>query len=137
MDMICHNGQWIVLECATRLSGGFDHMVTSPLATGRDVTKAMLDVALGGRPLLKDLSIKKNGYACAFAPILTAGHVAEWNLPEKLPGQHDIIITDRKQIYDWKHCANRTVFVIATGDTGFGALKNAVRIGKGITVEYS
>ena len=59
---------WILEECATRLSGGFDHMVTGKLI-GKDVTGVMLDVALGKPANPTKLVAKKDKFACAYAPL--------------------------------------------------------------------
>jgi biotin carboxylase len=118
-----------ILECATRLSGGFDHMYSSPLATGKDVTGAMLDVALG-QPLDRSKLIPRwDRYACVLAPTFAPGPIAGWDLPipGRLDGLERIFVTRTDWIPPLESCADRTIFVMASGDSAWGALKAALR----------
>lgn len=40
---------WILMEAATRLSGGFDSSYTAPLSSGKNLADAMLDMAITGK----------------------------------------------------------------------------------------
>lgn len=71
---------WCLLECATRLSGGWDHMYTSPLATGRDVTGVMLDVALKKAVDRAKIRNQKFQIACCLAPRFEPGEIEGWDL---------------------------------------------------------
>lgn len=75
------NRGWCILEAATRLSGGWDHMYTAPLGTGKDITKAMLDMALGLEIGTHDLRLKHDAVAVCIAPRYEPGKIAGWTLP--------------------------------------------------------
>lgn len=127
---------WVIMEVATRLSGGFDHMTTAPLATGKDITSAMLDLALGAGVTMRKIKAKKDEYACAFAPMLVPGKVREWKIPPPGNGVVEITVLSKTEIAPLENCTNRPVFVIARGKTAFGALKNAMRTAREIEVIY-
>ncbi len=91
---------WCILECATRLSGGYDHTNTCVLATGKDIVGAVLDFSLGLPLDMNKLTPKWNKYACA-------------------------LVDDS---IDYKSCADRTVFAIAEGNTEEEAIANARRL---------
>lgn len=126
---------WTILEAATRLSGGFDHMVTAPLATGKDITGAMLDLALGKGLTKTKIRAKRKEYACAYAPILDAGKVDKWVVP--IDQTENVYILAKDEIVKPANCAARPVFVIAVGKTPLGAYKRAVRLGRSIKVKYA
>lgn len=124
----------VIVECATRLSGGFDHMTSSPLATGRDVTGAMLDLALGKSLDTRKLKVKKDGYAAVLAIThLKPGRVKEWKLPE-IEGVEFIVV--KNEIKPLADCTDRAAFVVAPGKTAIGALKRASRAAHQVEVEY-
>ena len=128
---------WCVMECATRLSGGFDHMLTSPLATGKDITGFMLDMALGLHLDSEKLKATKNSFVCAIAPLdLLPGEVESWNLPKNMPGQEDIIVLAKDKILPLENNTMRPVFAFANGKTRLSAIKNAFRLAKEIKPEY-
>ncbi len=117
---------WVVMECATRLSGGFDHMYTAPLSRGRDVTGGMLDMALGGRIDHEKLADKKEGYACAFAPRFRPGKV-EWRIRAtkwavEAMADHWFILAEN-EVKPLRSNQDRPLFFLARGDTMDQALK--------------
>lgn len=110
---------WCVLECATRLSGGFDHMYTAPLATGRDITGAMLDIALGLPLAFDKLMVCKQRYAVAYAPLYRPGPIRGWDGLEEILSFSDVkhvFVREMREIKPLQDCAARPVFVIMTGD---------------------
>lgn len=124
----------LVVECATRLSGGFDHMMSSPMATGRDITGAMLELALG-KPLdTRKLKIKKSGYAAVLSAVnLKPGKVKNWVLPE-VDGVELIVV--KNEIKPLNDCTDRALFAVAPGTTPIGALVRASKALKKVEVEY-
>lgn len=129
---------WCILETATRLSGGFDHVTTSPLATRRAVVSAMFEWALTGKVDRNSLAFGEGPtqYACAYAPEFAPGKIKEWKLPDASPAM-GFIVLEHDEIKPSEHCATRPLFIIALGTTGWEALKNAVKAGKLVEVEYA
>lgn len=130
--------RWIILEVATRLSGGFDHMYSCPLATGKDIVGMLLDMALGTPYDASKLKMtKRNQYACIYAPTLIPGKVTKWDLgrAKKMPGVADIFVTGN-EIPFVENCASRTAFVMTSDTSEFGAFRKAVEASKQIGVKY-
>jgi len=124
----------VIVECATRLSGGFDHMTTAPLATGKDITGAMLDVALGKPFDVKKITAKTDGFAAAIAVThLRPGVVKDWKLPEIDDVRFIVLKNEIKRLED---CTDRAAFAIAKGTTPMGALARAYKAAKKVEVEY-
>jgi hypothetical protein len=116
---------WCLLECATRLSGGWDHMGTAPLATGRDITGVMLDVALG-QPLDQEkLMNVKNRFACCYAPVQWPGKIKKWKMEN---GNYTCHINKHEKIPKLESNQDRPVFIIAEGLTPDEALKSALAV---------
>lgn len=124
---------WVILEAATRLSGGYDHMYTCPLATGKDITGAMLDFALG-LPLDHDkLKPKFNRVACALAPVYKPGKIREW---ATLAGEQ-VFIRAQDEIRPLESNADRPVFVISTGCNHREALTRTLAVAAKTVPVYS
>lgn len=155
MDVLRHPEYgWCVLECATRLSGGFDHMFTCPIATGKDVTGAMLDGALGFPLDPAKLLPRWMSYACAYAPILKPGRVRQWTLPavpfgvgeggmvfsvrriEGLEGLKYLFVMHSRDIPPLEHCAARPLFIITEGNTQIQAWDRAIEVSERVEVTY-
>ena len=120
---------WVILETACRLSGGFDHTHTCPLATGKDIVGAVLDVALGAPVNRARLTPRHSGFAAAYAPSFRAGKITAWQGLDQAyarPGVDYIIPRADKEIAPLVHCANRPLFVIAHGESEGSAWNNAV-----------
>jgi len=126
---------WLVLETATRLSGGFDHMTTGEVI-GKNVTQVMIDVALGQKVKRRQLKPNNGIYSCAFAPMYRPGRITGWKYPNEAKGLVDIIPLSRDQIKPIENCASRPIFVISTGQSSFDALKNAIRISRKVEPIY-
>src|SRR3990167_125198 len=136
-DFICSPRYgWVLVECATRLSGGWDSELTCPIATGRDLVGAMADYALYNRVSKRKLKIKKDKYACAYAPLLNPGKVSAWKVPENLPGLHKVIINSMDEIDLIDDCTKRPVFVITEGDSPYQAYRRALKATRNIEVIY-
>jgi biotin carboxylase len=119
-----------ILECTTRLSGGFDSQGTSPL-TNRYPIRILLGVSCG---LPYDLYLDTDGYA-ACAAILARGAGTVSSVPgetrERLlryyPNATDVIWSVRpgQKISPATHNAERAGFVLAHGRSYVAAWNNA------------
>lgn len=127
------NYGWLIMECATRLSGGFDHMKTCPMATGKDVTDAMLDYAIHGSIKKHKLTPTKKNYTAAYWPILKPGIVKKWHIPDGA----DVIILSEGEIHDVTDCSRRSVAVFSTGKSSEHATESVRTIADSIRVEYA
>lgn len=119
---------WCLLECATRLSGGFDHMYTSPLATGRDVTGVMLDVALGQKVDRSKLENRKGKIACCLAPRYWSGPIDGWTIRSKGFDAQKIFPMTQDYIKPIESNQDRPLFIITVADTAAEALDKAWRV---------
>jgi len=128
MDLKYTRQGWAILECATRLSGGFDHGFTAPLATGRNITSAMLDVALGGHVDSEKLLNRKGKFAACYAPRFEQGKIGGFNYPED--GLDLIFENHNGQINKLTCNQDRPLFLIKQGDTEDEALKNVIQYAK-------
>lgn len=118
---------WCILEAAVRLSGGYDSSFTSPLATGRDVYGAALDLALGLPLDPGKLENKKGRVACCLAPVHKPGKISGWQTPDGAivqtnktgfmneQGEGFIFYRTNTEIKPLESNADRPVFVIADG----------------------
>lgn len=123
---------WVILETATRLSGGFDHMYTGPMATGKDITRAMLDIALGLPLDRKKLFPLYNGYACAIAPRFKPGKIDGWQNGSEGKTFYRTT-TEIKPLID---NGDRPLFVLASGSTERQALDKTLAEAAKITPNY-
>lgn len=130
---------WVIMETATRLSGGFDHMYTAKLATGKDITGAMLDVALGKPFTPKMVEAKYHSFVCAYAPRFKPGKI------EGFPGQAitPVLFDDGWNIYQESQEIkpltsnhHRPLFIIRRGQTMDDALKSAMEYAERIEPNY-
>jgi hypothetical protein len=104
---------WVLMEAASRLSGGYDSGFTCPLATGKDVYGAMLDYALG-LPLDRDkITAKHDRVACCLAPVFKPGMIEGWVETGLIHGP--VFYHTHTEIKPLVSNADRPVFVIADG----------------------
>ncbi len=114
---------WVVMEAATRLSGGFDHMYTCPIATGKDLTREMLRMAVEGIIDHKRLLPSKHLVACCYSPIYEPGTIERWDIkcsPDKL------FITEQDEIPEIKSNRDRHVYIINVADNQEDALQKCL-----------
>jgi hypothetical protein len=118
---------WCLLECASRLSGGWDHCYTSGIATGRDVTGVMLDVALGGNVDRSKLENRKKLFACAYAPRFPPGKIDGWRYtyPKQSDYEHVFVLVE-SEIKPLEVNQDRSFVMITKGATADGALEKAI-----------
>jgi biotin carboxylase len=102
---------WVLQEAATRLSGGFDSGFTSPLATGRDVYGAYLDLSLGQGLDPGKLEDKKGRVACCLAPVHRPGKIKGWQEPD----EGIVFYNAQTEIRPLVSNSDRPVFVVADG----------------------
>ncbi len=141
-DMIYTQDGPKILECTARLSGGFDSQYTTPLATGRNPIRAVLQMACGMPIEKKFINRKIKRHAACAAAFPNPGRVRN-PLPEfaytrkgvpmllifnrknppiftehVLPDIEQIFITvkDGDIITPYTHCAQRPGFAIAVHD---------------------
>ena len=130
---------WIVLECATRPSGGLDHMYTSPLATGKDITGIILDAALGLELDEKKLEIKlPYQYTCAYAPKFKPGKIAGWysTVHQQKDKPDHVFKLAQGEIRELESNQDRPLFVIATDDDMIGAMNKAIELSRFVQPQY-
>lgn len=103
---------WVLQEMAVRLSGGFDSSYSCPLATGKDIYGAYLDMALGQRLDRSKLVDKRGRVACCLAPVHRPGKLIGWQAQSR-----DALVFCRShtEIEPLESNADRPVFVIADG----------------------
>lgn len=122
---------WVITECATRLSGGFDHMYAAPLATGKDITGFMLDMALGEELNMRKLWNTEKKFACVYSPVFPSGvDVKTINVPEDKHIKHLFRVKDITPVIE--NCADRSMFYITVGNTACEAYKQAKIVEKEI-----
>ncbi len=129
-DTIWTSNGPMILEVTARLSGGFDCQYTTPLATGRNFIKAVLDLARGRDIDKADITPKWRRYSVALSAFPTPGVVKSINGVDKalsLPGVEHVFtrVDVGEEIEPYINCAVRPAFVIASGDTREQAISNA------------
>lgn len=134
-DLMYTERGWIILEAATRLSGGFDHSYTSPLATGRDVTGLMLDYALGLPFDVAKAIIKQDRVACCLAPVHEPGQIAGWVNP---PNEASYVFFNDKdgEIRPLESNADRPLFIICDAGNRAEALEKCLRVAEQVKPLY-
>ena len=127
---------WCVLETATRLSGGFDHMYTAKLGPGKDITGLMLDYALG-QPFDEGKAMPRyERYAACYAPKFRPGRILGYLFNGGLKIPDGVFILNRERIPVLSDSSVRPVFVISTGDTEAEAWETARKIGSKLEPMY-
>lgn len=120
---------WCVLEAATRWSGSFDHTLGATLSTGRNLSAALADYALG---LPFDTSMAftyatVHRHAAGFTPLLRG----PYRLTQTMLGEIalnlgvETVIPLRWTGMGVTNLAERPLFIIATGPTGPAAYGRA------------
>jgi len=119
-----------ILEVASRLSGGFDAQVTTPLATGRNFIRAAMRLAVGMPFDEADITRARDAYAAAWASLPTPGRVVSIDNVDEiraLAGVHDVFLRTApgEIIEPYIDCGARPAFVVADGSTYDEAINNA------------
>jgi biotin carboxylase len=137
---ITPDDRYVIIECATRWSGGYDHGFTAKYATGRNLEKPLLDYALG-LPLDKsDFKYKIENNYCACLAYHNPNHEqVVYNLNHKLElldkyaylnAQDIIALPELTSVAGGaiSHCAQRNLFLFTTGNNHETALLNAGKL---------
>lgn len=130
---------WVILECATRWSGGFDHTHSAKVATGRDLVGFLLDYSLGNDPDISLFNYRKQSAAAVYARKFEPGVIHGYNhIPEARcsEGVRDIMIMSMREISPLSSCADRPLFVLAEGKDSAEAWKFAVEAADKIQPDY-
>lgn len=119
-----------ILEVASRLSGGFDAQVTTPLATGRNFIRAAMRLAVGMPFDLGDITPARTAFAAAWASLPTPGRVVSIDNIEEvkgLEGVHDVFLRTApgEFVEPYIDCGARPAFVVADGATYDEAIEHA------------
>ena len=127
---------WVVTDCATRLSGGWDSMYAAPLATGKNIMGYMLDMALGNKPNHKDLWNTKKQFACTYAVHIEPGVIDTVTLPLHDVNGLKFSMLTHQTVEPLTDCSKRPYFIITVGDTAYQAYRRALLVERGLQVTY-
>ncbi|HHS48460.1 MAG TPA: ATP-grasp domain-containing protein [Desulfurella acetivorans] len=137
-DMIIRksDSKIMILEMAARLSGGFHSQYTTPLSSGMDPIKFVMQLTLGEEPYIDTYTPKMNKVALCRAIFPKPGYVEKIEGIEealKIKGINKIFLTIKEGdvIEDYKHCAHRVCYVIASGDS-YKEADSAFKLAKNI-----
>ena len=135
-DMIIRkkDSKIMILEMAARLSGGFHSQYTTPLSSGMDPIKFVMQLTIGEKPSIDTYMPKINKVALCRAIFPKPGYVEKIEGIEealKIKGINKIFLTIKEgdTIEDYKHCAHRVCYVIASADN-YQEADNAFRLAK-------
>jgi biotin carboxylase len=126
-DMIWTSKGPMILEMPARLSGGFHSQYTTPLSTGKDPIRAVMEISLG-RPLDECLLTEKYSRTAVCAGLFPPqGRIKEIKGIEEaraIEGIAQIIVTKGvgETVLDYIDNGCRFCWVIAVGDTKKHAL---------------
>ncbi len=121
-DMILTSEGPKILEMPARLSGGFHSQYTTPLATGVDPIRAVLNLAIGNPIPIEDVTQKWNKVSVCKAIFPKPGQIVRINGIKKakqLKGIEQIflLVKEGDIISEYKNCAHRICYIISVGDT--------------------
>jgi len=121
-DLIVVDNKVLIIEVTARTSGGFDSQYRKPYSFGIDILKATIDIACG-KPLdFYDLVPKWVKWSKTFTKFHAPGKIKKINGVEEVlkdPNVKNVFFTAKEGdvIKGYKHCADRTNHIIATGNT--------------------
>lgn len=129
-----------VLEMTCRLSGGYDCQYLVPAASGKEVIKAAMLLALGEGMHPELLEPKWNKHAVSYNPLPSAGLITSIVGLEEArdsPGVERIFVRyDVGEVIPPYHdCAARCCWIIATGETHGEAWGNAIGASRKLHIE--
>jgi biotin carboxylase len=139
-DMILTDKGPMILEMAARLSGGFHSQYTTPLSTGKNPIRAVMEISLG-RPLNEEL-IKGSMARTAicggiFPPPGTIQAIHGVEEARTLPGVAQVILTKKPgdRVLEYIDNGRRCCWVIAVGDNKQEAQRHLERARETIRFE--
>jgi len=139
-DTILTNEGPKILEMAARLSGGFHSQYTTPLATGMNPIRAVLNLAIGNPIPIEDVTQKWNKVSVCKAIFPKPGQIVHINGIEKakqIKGIEQIflLVKEGDIIPEYKNCTHRICYIISVGDTYEEADKRFEDASKTILIE--
>ncbi len=110
----------MILEMPARLSGGFHSQYTTPISSGKDPIRAVMEISLGHDLDVSLLQEKKNLVSMCggvFPPPGTLEAISGINEAKRLPGVEHIFITKNigDQIFPYIDNGNRFCWIITSG----------------------
>lgn len=129
----------VVLEMTARLSGGFHAQCTSPLAHGTNDIKATLDLALGRRLDLADITPRWQRHAVCRALFPEPGTIVAIDGVQDalaLPAVEHVFFRMGvgEEVRPYRNCADRAGFVIACAERRSEALAAAEEASRRIVI---
>lgn len=111
-----------ILEMPARLSGGFHSQYTTPLSTGMNPIRAVLNLAIGNTIPMDDITQKLNKVSICKAIFPNPGNIVKISGIEKaklMKGVAQIIMMVKEGdiITEYKNCAQRICYIITVGNT--------------------
>jgi len=139
-DMILTENGPKILEMPARLSGGFHSQYTTPLSTGMNPIRAVLNLAIGNQIPIDDVTPKLNKVSICKAIFPNPGRIVKISGIEKakrIKGVAQIIMVAKEGdvITEYKNCAQRICYIITVGDTHEEANKIFESASRTISVE--
>ena len=121
---------WCILEAAARWSGGYDHGFSAKYATRRNLEKPLLDFALGLPFTEADITYDKHIYCAVYTPKLSGTRKIDSRYIASIrakPNVVKVIWTGKQPGAGWQSCADRELFIMATGNSVESAWNAAVK----------
>lgn len=108
---------WVILETATRLSGGFDHMRTAVLGPGKDITGLMIAFATGQPLNWQCVRVRRSLFCAARAPMWPPGKIMGYHWSKEYREGEDFEILSHDVIWPLITPADRPLFAFGIGQT--------------------
>jgi biotin carboxylase len=110
----------MVLEMPARLSGGWHSQYTTPLATGRDPIRDVINISTGGSMSIENTIPKFNNVSICKAVFPKPGKVIKISgvkEAEQIAGVAKIImvVKEGENIREYHNCGNRVCYIITVG----------------------
>lgn len=122
-DMIMRkkDSKIMILEMAARLSGGFHSQYTTPLSSGMNPIKFVMQLTIGEAPALETYYPKYKHVAICRAIFPPCGFVEKIEgvkEAKEIKGVNEIFLTVKQgnTISEYKNCANRICYIITSGE---------------------
>jgi biotin carboxylase len=140
-DIVISNGEPIIIEMATRLSGGYFCSHEIPLSTGVDFVGNAIKIAMGENINIKDLYPKFSKNICQRYIFPKEGKIKKINGLELLKQKKDIeffkmFIKNNDIIKNYTSHISRAGVIIASGNSRQEAIKNVEEAVKLVTFDY-
>lgn len=129
----------MILELPARLSGGFHSQYTTPLSTGLEPQMAAIAIATDTEIPLEAIRNTRSKATVCKAVFPRPGRVVKINGVEearRLPGVREIfmMVKEGDTVHEYRNCAHRVCYIIATGDSYAEAESNWARAAKKVDI---